>query len=76
MSKEEVFTHISSDPEIMHGKPCIKGTRIPVWLIVGMLGDGMSEDEILKQYPSLTATDIKAALKYASYAADFERIAL
>lgn len=76
MSREEVLSRISSDPEIMHGKPCIKGTRIPVWLIVGMLGDGMNEDEILKEYPSLSTADVKAALKYASYTVDFERIAL
>jgi uncharacterized protein (DUF433 family) len=76
MSKEEVLNHISSDPEIMHGKPCIKGTRIPVWLVVSMLGDGMTEEEILKQYPSLVYADIKAALKYASYTTDYERIAL
>ena len=76
MSKEETLSHISSDPEIMHGKPCIKGTRIPVWLVVSMLGDGMTEDEILQQYPSLSLQDIKAALKYASYATDYERIAL
>jgi uncharacterized protein (DUF433 family) len=76
MSKEEVLNHISSDPEIMHGKPCIKGTRIPVWLVVSMLGDGMNENEILKQYPSLSADDIKAALKYASYITDYERILL
>ena len=76
MSKEETLKYIFSDPEIMHGKPCIKGTRIPVWLIVSMLGYGMSENEILNDYPSLSAIEIKAALKYASYTADYERIAL
>ena len=70
MSKDETLQYISSDPEIMHGKPCIKGTRIPVWLVVGMLGNGMTEDQILKQYPSLSSASIKAALKYASYTAD------
>lgn len=63
---------ISINPEIMHGKPCIKGTRIPVSLVVAMLGDGMSEKEVLRQYPSLTATAIHAALKYASKMCDFE----
>ena len=61
MLKEEVLHYISSDPELMHGQPCIKGTRIPVWLVVAMLGDGMNEIEILKQYPSLTSKSIKAA---------------
>ena len=76
MSRAEVLSRISSDPEIMHGKPCIKGTRIPVWLIVGMLGDGMTETEILNEYPSLSLTDSKAALKYACYTVVFERIVL
>ena len=76
MTKEEVFSRISSDAEIMHGTPCIKGTRIPVWLVVGMMGDGETEDEILKQYPSLSPVDIKAALKYASYTAHSEYVPL
>lgn len=76
MSKEKSLNRISSNSEIMHGKPCIKGTRIPVWLVIAMLGDGMTEDEILSNYPSLSLKDIKAALKYTSYATDFERIAL
>ncbi|MBW8048758.1 MAG: DUF433 domain-containing protein [Cytophagales bacterium] len=42
----------------MHGKPCIKGTRIPVQLIVSMLADGMSEQEIIKEYPSLTINTV------------------
>ena len=74
MKKEEVFQYISSDPEIMHGKPCVKGTRIPVWLVVGMLGDGESEKEIIKNYPSLTDQTIKACLKYASFMCEFQTI--
>lgn len=57
---------ISIDPKVCHGKPCIKGTRIWVSLIVDNLASGSSEDEILQAYPSLTKEDIKAALAYAA----------
>jgi uncharacterized protein (DUF433 family) len=57
---------ISIDPNVCHGKPCIKGTRIWVSLIVDNLANGSSENEILEAYPSLTKEDIKAALAYAA----------
>ena len=49
-----------------HGDPCIKGTRIPVAMIVASLADGMTSDEILEEYPQLTDLDIRAALAYAA----------
>lgn len=57
---------ITVDPEVMVGKPVIKGTRIPVELIVRMLGQGISEEEILADYPRLQPEDIRAALTYAA----------
>jgi len=57
---------ISIDPNICHGKPCIKGTRIWVSLIVDNLAAGASEKEIIDSYPSLTGDDIRAALAYAA----------
>lgn len=54
------------DPEIHHGDPCIKGTRIPVSIIVGSIADGMSFSEVLAAYPQLTQEDIHAALAYAA----------
>ncbi len=57
---------ISIDPKVCHGKPCIKGTRIWVSLIVDNLASGSTEEEILEAYPSLTKEDIKAALAYAA----------
>jgi uncharacterized protein (DUF433 family) len=54
------------DPEVLSGKPVIKGTRIPVYLIIELLANGMTEKEILSQYPTLKKEDIKAALLYAS----------
>jgi uncharacterized protein (DUF433 family) len=63
---EELSDRIVVDSEVLVGKPVIKGTRVPVYLIIEFLGNGMSEREILKEYPQLKAQDIKAALLYAS----------
>ena len=53
-------------PDLHHGDPCIKGTRIPVAMIVGSLADGMTPEEIQDAYPQLTVEDIQAALAYAA----------
>lgn len=53
-------------PDLHHGDPCIKGTRIPVAMIVGSLADGMTPAEIRQAYPQLTDDDIRAALAYAA----------
>ncbi|MGA9347469.1 MAG: DUF433 domain-containing protein [Anaerolineae bacterium] len=53
-------------PDLHHGDPCIKGTRIPVSMIVGSLADGMTPEEIQDAYPQLTMGDIQAALAYAA----------
>jgi uncharacterized protein (DUF433 family) len=57
---------ISSDPAVMLGKPCIKGTRITVELILRWLAEGRSFDELLEAYPHISEEDIKAALAYAA----------
>jgi uncharacterized protein (DUF433 family) len=57
---------IATDPLVCHGKACIKGTRIMVSVILDNLAEGVSEEEILKSYPSLTIDDIKAAITYAA----------
>ena len=58
-------SRISINPEIYHGKPCIKGTRIPVHLILEMLEYGLSFSQILDEYPSLSVKDVKACIAYA-----------
>jgi uncharacterized protein (DUF433 family) len=63
-----VFTRITVDPEQMGGVPCIRGLRIPVATVVGMVADGMTVEEILGQYPDLEADDVREALRYASHA--------
>lgn len=57
---------ITVDPLVCHGKACIKGTRIMVSVILDNLAEGVSEEEILKSYPSLAYDDIKAAIAYAA----------
>jgi len=63
---EELSNRIVIDPEVLSGKPVIKGTRIPIYLIIELLANGITEKEILRQYPTLKKEDIKAALLYAS----------
>jgi uncharacterized protein (DUF433 family) len=53
-------------PDLHHGDPCIKGTRIPVAMIVGSLANGMTPEEIQEAYPQLTMEDIQAALAYGA----------
>ena len=57
---------IAINPDIHHGDPCIKGTRIPVVMVVGSLADGMTFDDIRRDYPQLTDDDLYAALAYAA----------
>ena len=65
MNKENLLDRISVNPKICHGKPCIVGTRIMVSVILDNLAENVSEDEILKEYPSLHPEDIKAAIAYS-----------
>jgi len=58
--------YISVDPEVMHGATCVAGTRIPVSVVLDNLAAGMSHDELLDAYPSLTRESIAAALAYAA----------
>ena len=62
------FLRITVAPEQMGGVPCIRGLRVPVATVVGMLADGMTEEEILAAYPDLEREDIHEALRYAAEA--------
>lgn len=68
------FMRITVDPKQMGGVPCIRGLRIPVAAVVGMMADGMAEAEILAAYPDLEREDICEALRYAAAAALRERM--
>ena len=63
-----VFKRITVRPEQMGGIPCIRGLRIPVATVVGMVSEGMTESEILNEYPDLELDDIREALRYAAEA--------
>jgi len=61
------LTRITTDPQVMGGKPCIRGLRITVGTIVGLIAAGRSKEEILKLYPYLEEDDIAEALAYAAW---------
>jgi uncharacterized protein (DUF433 family) len=69
-----MYDRISINPNVCHGQACIKGTRIPVYLIVKMLANGDTIEELLKDYPSITREDILACLAYAGALAEDENI--
>lgn len=62
------FTRITVDPLQMGGVPCVRGLRIPIATIVGMVAEGMTVDEILAAYPDLESEDIREALRFAAEA--------
>ena len=62
------FSRITVDPNQMGGVPCLRGLRIPVATVVGMVAEGMSETEIRQAYPDLQVEDIREALHYAAEA--------
>ena len=62
------YTRITVNPKQMGGVPCIRGLRIPVATVVGMISEGMKEDEILQAYPDLEGEDIREALRFAAEA--------
>ena len=64
----KAFPRITVNPDQMGGLPCIRGLRIPVATVVGMVSEGMTEQEILEAYPDLEREDIREALRYAAEA--------
>jgi uncharacterized protein (DUF433 family) len=62
------FTRITVSPDQMGGAPCVRGLRIPVATVVGMIADGMSEPEIVAAYPDLEPEDVREAIQYAAEA--------
>jgi uncharacterized protein (DUF433 family) len=66
MNREKLLARITIDPQVCFGKPCIRGHRIWVSLILDLLAEGMSIEEILQEYPGLEALDISACLAYGA----------
>ena len=65
----ERFTRISRDPNVMGGKACIRGMRVTVGMILGQIGAGATEAELLAEYPYLETEDIKEAIRYGAWLA-------
>lgn len=65
-----LLERIVIDPDVVHGRPAVRGTRVRVSDVLSLLAAGPTEDEILEDYPYLTADDIKACLTYAAVQAD------
>jgi uncharacterized protein (DUF433 family) len=70
------FARISQDPAVMGGKPCIRGQRVTVGMIVGQIGAGLSVDALLDEYPYLEREDVFEALRYAAWRAEEREIDL
>jgi uncharacterized protein (DUF433 family) len=70
------FTRITQNPAVMGGKPCIRGLRVTVGMIVGQIGAGRTIDELLVDYPYLERDDILEALRYAAWRAQEREVEL
>lgn len=70
------LTRITFDPQVMGGKPCIRGLRVTVGTIVGLVASGHSRGEILDAYPYLEEQDIQEALSYAAWRAEEQEVPL
>jgi uncharacterized protein (DUF433 family) len=66
----DLLQRITRDPAVMGGRPCIRGMRVTVGTILGLLAAGRTNEEILQAYPYLEADDIRAALSYAAWRAE------
>lgn len=68
------MNRIEINPKIMLGKPVVKGTRIPVYVVLNLLAEGYNIEEIIKEYPDLTRQDILAVLQYAARVTKFREL--
>jgi uncharacterized protein (DUF433 family) len=66
MSNTHLVSRIIRDPAILRGKPIVRGTRVPVYLIVDFINNGATPGEIVEDYPDLTLEDVQAALTFAA----------
>jgi uncharacterized protein (DUF433 family) len=72
----EGFDRITQNPAVMGGKPCVRGMRVTVGMIVGQIGAGVSVEELLNDYPYLEREDIMQALQYAAALAQWREVTL
>ncbi len=74
MSSEQLLSRITVDPNICHGKPCIRGLRYPAEFLLDLLSSDMTKEEILADYPDLEPADLRAAIAYAARLSRVKRI--
>jgi len=74
MPNESLLSRISVDPQICHGKPCIRGLRYPVEWLLELLSSGMTVEQILADYPDLEAEDLRAACAFGARLSRVQRI--
>ena len=67
-----MFDRVTFDPQIMGGRACVRGMRITIALVVNLVANGMTTEEIIREYPSLDAEDIRQCLQYAAFLASEE----
>ena len=70
------LSRITQDPDVMGGRPCIRGLRVTVGTIVGLLAAGHTQDEVLAAYPYLQPDDIREALAYAAWRSEEQEVAV
>ena len=66
---------ITIDADVCHGKPCVRGLRYPVTMVLGLMGTGMTAQDVLADYPDLEADDIQACLQFAAKLSDVKSLA-
>ena len=74
MARENLLRRISTNPKVCHGKPCIRGTRIMVSVILDNLAEGATPERIVRDYPPSQIEDVKAAIAYAAELASEEEL--
>jgi uncharacterized protein (DUF433 family) len=74
MSEQQLLSRITVDPAICHGKPCIRGLRYPVAMLLELLSGGMTADEVLADYPDLEPDDLRASYAFAARLAAVQSI--
>ncbi|NBB74482.1 MAG: DUF433 domain-containing protein [Bacteroidetes bacterium] len=70
------LSRITMDPEVMGGKPCVRGTRVTVGTIVGLIAAGRDVEEVVEAYPYLDAEDVREALTYAAWRSEEREVPL
>ena len=74
VKKTVLEKHISVNPDVQHGKPCIKGTRTPIHVVLEALATGMNVEQVKKEYSPITTEDIQACIFYAALLADEQEL--